>query len=48
MSEDLKIRIKEALKGKFMVICIGNELRGDDGVGIYIGKKIKNAFDGVS
>jgi hydrogenase maturation protease HycI len=44
MSEDLKIRIKEALKGKFMVICIGNELRGDDGVGIYIGRRIKNAL----
>ncbi|MGC8932419.1 MAG: hydrogenase maturation protease [Candidatus Methanodesulfokora sp.] len=44
MSEDLKDRIKRALKGKYMVVCIGNELRGDDGVGIYIGRRLKNAI----
>jgi len=44
MASDLEERIKRALKGKHMVICIGNELRGDDGVGIYIGRRLRDAI----
>lgn len=44
MPDDIGKKIREALKGKYMVICIGNELRGDDGVGIYIGRKLRKAI----
>lgn len=33
--------LKEILSNKFLIICMGNEFRGDDGVGIYIYKKLK-------
>jgi len=34
----LKEKLREVLKGNFLIVCLGNELRGDDGVGEYIAK----------
>jgi len=32
-------KLSEHLKEDFLVVCLGNELRGDDGIGTYIAKK---------
>jgi len=40
---DVKEKLRKFLRGakKIAILCIGNPLRGDDGVGIYIGEKLE-------
>lgn len=37
-----KEKLKDILKNEFLIICLGNELRGDDGVGEYVAKLLIN------
>jgi len=37
-----KEKLKEVLRGDFLIVCLGNELRGDDGVGEYVAKLLIN------
>lgn len=37
----LKRLLKEILDKNFLIICMGNEFRGDDEVGIYIYRRLK-------
>jgi hydrogenase maturation protease len=43
MAEELLSRFRELLMtpSKKVFVCVGNELRGDDEVGIYIGRRLK-------
>jgi len=36
MSKEFKETLREILKGNYLIVCLGNELRGDDAVGTYI------------
>lgn len=40
-SLDMDQTIKHLLNGRVVVLCIGNDLRGDDGVGPFIGSLLK-------
>ena len=33
--------IKSAKKGKLIIFCVGNEMRGDDGIGLVIYKRLR-------
>jgi len=35
------MEFRNLVKGKVVFVGVGNELRGDDGVGVYIAKKLK-------
>jgi len=35
------MELKNLLHGNVVILGVGNELRGDDGVGVYIAKKLK-------
>jgi hydrogenase 3 maturation protease len=35
------MELKKLLKGNVVILGVGNELRGDDGVGVYIARKLK-------
>ncbi|MCS7109102.1 MAG: hydrogenase maturation protease [Sulfolobales archaeon] len=37
---ELERKVKELMDGKVSIVCIGNELRGDDSVGIHICKEL--------
>lgn len=39
---NLREELENIFKGHFQIICLGNEDRGDDGIGIYIGRKLGN------
>ena len=41
LTAELKDILTPSEKGKLLVITVGNSLRSDDGVGIYIAKQIK-------
>ena len=43
MAEELLSKFRELLRKplKKVFVCVGNELRGDDKVGIYIGRRLK-------
>ncbi|MBC7090671.1 MAG: hydrogenase maturation protease [Nitrososphaeria archaeon] len=43
MAEELLSKFRELLRTplKKVFVCVGNELRGDDEVGIYIGRRLK-------
>ena len=41
LTAELKDILTPSKKGKLLVITVGNSLRSDDGVGIYIAKQIK-------
>jgi hydrogenase 3 maturation protease len=35
------MEVKKLLQGKIVIVGVGNELRGDDGVGVYIANRLK-------
>jgi hydrogenase 3 maturation protease len=35
------MKLKELLEGKVVLVGVGNELRGDDGIGVYIARRLK-------
>ena len=37
-----KEKLKKVLRDDFLIVCLGNELRGDDGIGEYIAKLLVN------
>jgi len=39
--EKIKGRLKERLKGKIVIVGMGNPLKGDDGLGPYLIKRLK-------
>jgi len=39
--KNIKERLKERLKGKIVILGMGNPLRGDDGLGPYLIKRLK-------
>ncbi len=41
MTRELMLKLKHILKGKVVMLCLGNIERGDDGVGPHIAKAIK-------
>lgn len=43
---DLK-EFLESLTGKIVIVAIGNPLKGDDGIGSYIAKEIKDKINAV-
>ncbi len=47
---DIKEKLRKFLRGakKIAILCIGNPLRGDDGVGIYIGEKLKGRVNNAT
>lgn len=47
---DIKEKLRKFLRGakKVAILCIGNPLRGDDGVGIYIGEKLKECVSNAT
>ncbi len=45
--EDIDIFLKEILRKKLVVLGVGSELRGDDGVGPYLAEKL-SIFNGPS
>lgn len=40
--EELKVMLRSTIDERTLLICIGNELRGDDAVGIYIGRELQS------
>lgn len=45
LSASSMINLKNILKGKVVVLCLGNKGRGDDGAGPYIANVIKGKAD---
>ena len=47
---DIKEKLGRFLRGakRIAILCIGNPLRGDDGVGIYIGEKLKECINNAT
>ena len=37
---DLEDKLSKILKKKCLIVCMGNELLGDDGIGVYIARKL--------
>ncbi|MCS7102744.1 MAG: hydrogenase maturation protease, partial [Candidatus Korarchaeum sp.] len=40
--EELKTILENTLDERTLLLCVGNELRGDDAVGVYIGRELQS------
>src|SRR5665648_338253 len=47
LTAELKVIFTPSAKGKLLVVTVGNTLRRDDGVGIYIAKQIKKCKENI-
>ncbi len=45
--EEIKKRLAEVIKGKVVILGVGNDLRGDDGFGSLLAKGLKEKVKGV-